>query len=320
MKVVDLEPNTDEWLEWRRTRLTASEASVVMGEAPSWMETETWADLRSCKAGCDPEPDDWTKKAWEHGHKCEERVLAELDRAAGAYRPACLEMTSDSRFSASIDGLLETFRDQVSGLWLEIKCPYRRDSRLLDVLSRLNETGEDERESLLRDLRPHIYWQLVQQAAVVTEDLQVSARHTCVLLGVDRERREQRVHLSVRNLLLDWPRLKAEWVRYMSGASQYREDAEWAAAVERYEASGEHLERAKQARQQARENMIGIAGGEAAGCGYRVAFVKRRGTVDWKAAVLDMAGGDEAKMNSIAENHRKSPSELWQVLPHKNSA
>ena len=226
MKIVDLDPNTDEWLEWRRTRLTASEAPVAMDAAPAWMATKTWKDLRSRKDGHEPEPSDWTKEAWEHGHKCEARVLAELNKTGGVYKPACLEMTADCRFSASIDGLLETFRDEISGLWLEIKCSYSRDSRLLDDIAALTEASRGERESLLRELRPYIYWQLVQQAAVGTENMQISERHTCVLLGVDMERREKRVHLSVRNLLQDWPCLKAQWGRYVSGVNQYREDAE----------------------------------------------------------------------------------------------
>ena len=320
MRVVDLEPNTGEWLEWRRTRLTASEAPAVMDAAPAWMATKTWDELRALKAGRAPEPDDRTKQAWAHGHRCEERVLAALDPAAGAYKPACLEMTSDCRFSASIDGLLETFRDEVSDLWLEIKCPYSRDSKLLDHIGELSEAGSDEREPLLRELRPYIYWQLVQQAAVVAEDLQVSGRHTCVLLGVDMERRERRVRLSVRNLLKDWPRLKAEWERYMSGAGQYREDAEWAAAVERYKVGVENLERAEQVRRKARDDLIHLAGGEAAGCGYRVAPVKRRGDVDWKSVALEMAGGDQAKIDGVARNHRKPAKESWRVSRHKNSA
>lgn len=319
MRVVDLEPNSDEWREWRRIRLTASEASVIMDAAPAWMATRTWDDLRSLKEGREPEPDDRTKQAWAHGHRCEERVLAALDPAAGAYKPACLEMTSDCKFSASIDGLLETFRDEVSDLWLEIKCPYSRDSKLLDHIGELSEAGPDEREPLLRELRPYIYWQLVQQAAVVTEGLQVSERHTCVLLGVDIARRERRVQLSVRNLLKDWPRLKAEWERYMSGASQYREDDEWAAAVERYKVRIENFKRAEQARRAAREDLIRLAGGEAAGCGYRVAPANRLGDVDWKSVALEMAGGDQAKIDGVARNHRKPAKESWRVSRHKNS-
>lgn len=319
MRVIDLEPNSDEWLKWRRTRLTASEAPAVMDAAPAWMATKTWADLRSLKAGREPEPDDRTKRAWEHGHRCEERVLAALDPAAGAYKPTCLEMTSDCRFSASIDGLLETFREEVSDLWLEIKCPYSRDSKLLDHIGELNEAGPDEREPLLRERRPYIYWQLVQQAAVVTEDLQVSERHTCVLLGVDMEGRARRARLSVRNLLQDWPRLKAEWERYMSGASQYREDAEWAAAAERYKVGVENLEHAMQVRREARDDLIRLAGGEAAGRGYRVALIKRRGDVDWKSVALALAGGDQAKIDGIAGSHRKPAKESWRVSRHKNS-
>ena len=60
-------------------------------------------------------------------------MLVALDPAAGAYKPTCLEMTSDRRFSASIDGLLETFRDGVSDLRQERKCKYRRDLSLEPV-------------------------------------------------------------------------------------------------------------------------------------------------------------------------------------------
>ena len=320
MKAIDLQPGTAEWLAWHQARLAAFDAPVIMGVSASWRTVQTWEALKAQKAGNVPGEGAWAPEVWEHVLKGGESALSKLDEVAGVYKPACLEMTSDSRFSASIDGLLETFRDEFRGLWIEISHPPNYGSPRPGDIDALLQAGRDEREQLLRERWPYIYWRLVQQAAVVAEDLKVSDRHTCVLLSVGMEQREKRVHLSIRNLLKDWPQLRAEWERYMSGAGQYRGDAKWATAVARYEASLNDLRLAERAHKQAQDNMICIAGGETAGCGYQVASIKRGGLVNWEAVALELADGDEEVVNGIARNHRSPSGESLQVMPHERSA
>ena len=320
MKAIDLQPNTAEWLAWHQNKLTASDAPVIMGVSAPWRTAQTWESLKAHKAGNVPGAGAWATEAWEHLLKDGESALSKLDEGAGVYKPACLEMTSDSRFSAGIDGLLETFQDEFRGLWVEISHPPNYGGPKPGDIDALLQTSRDERELLLRERWSYTYWRLVQQAAVVAEDLKVSDRHTCVLFSVGMEQREKCVHLSVRNLLRDWPRLQAEWERYLSGTGQYRADAEWAAAVAQYETSLGNLELAAQAERQARDNMIRIAGGETAGCGYAVALIKHGGLINWEAVALELASGDEEMVKGIAKNYCSPSGESLQVLPHKNSA
>lgn len=151
MKTIDLQPGTAEWLAWYQARLAASDAPVIMGVSAPWRTVQTWEALKAQKAGNVPGEGAWAPEMWEHMLKGGESALSKLDEVAGVYKPACLEMTSDSRFSASIDGLLETFRDEFRGLWIEISHPPNYGRPRPGDIGALLQTGRDERELLLRE-------------------------------------------------------------------------------------------------------------------------------------------------------------------------
>ena len=159
MKLVELEQGTDEWLDWRRSKLSASNAGVIMLDTPSWMPVRTWEALRGRSAlfgNIDPEPEErseFLERAAEHGLKTEPIARA---RFAPDLPAVCGEMDGDDRFATSLDGWNPETRT-----WLEIKCP------MVGQRSKhLTQWKTFERDHVHKRIQPHVWWQLVHQAGV----------------------------------------------------------------------------------------------------------------------------------------------------------
>lgn len=315
-------PNTDEWHAWRRSRCNASEASVIMGEAPKWMDVRTWDDLRAVKAGHDMPPSPWALEAFRHGHQTEARILEDYPN----YAPTCIMMERDDRFAASIDGLLEQPADPASPepLWLEIKAPYSRNSQLLSKvqeLARLGARSETDGTKEFRRKLPYIFWQLVHQAAVITEEHPVAEEVGCLLLAEDRHARRAELRLRANMLLNYWPELKGRWEKFLRDGAQYRADGQWREAAQRYAERKAGHERSQQLLTEARDALIELAGGrEVCGSGLRVASIKRSGAVDWVQVAAHIEAAHGIDLKPLVDQHRKPSTEAWQVLPHKDSA
>ena len=101
------------WLAWRRKLLTASEAAIVMGCAPSYWEVKTPDQLRASKAGAErAEPSDFTKKLWADGHAKEAQIRDRLNESWYDFQPACFELGD---YGASLDGWDEAKRRVAGG-------------------------------------------------------------------------------------------------------------------------------------------------------------------------------------------------------------
>lgn len=317
-----VQPNTDEWHAWRRSRCNASEASVIMGEAPKWMDVRTWDDLRAVKAGHDMPPSPWALEAFRHGHQTEARVLEDYPN----YAPTCVMMEKDDRFAASIDGLLEQPAHPASPepLWLEIKAPYSRNSQLrsnVQELARLSARSETGGAEEFRRKLPYIFWQLVHQTAVITEEQPVAEEVGCLLLVQDIHARRAELRLRANMLLNYWSELKGRWEKFLRDDAQYRADEQWVAAAQRYAACKSGHEKSQQLLTEAKDALIELAGGqEVSGSGLRVAKIQRSGTVDWAGVAAQIAAAHGVDPDPIADQHRRPDAESWQVLPHKDSA
>lgn len=314
-----VQPNTDEWQVWRRSRCNASEASVIMGEAPKWMDVRTWDDLRAVKAGHDKPHSQRTLDSFRHGHRMEAKVL----RSYPNYAPTCVMMEKDRRFAASIDGLLQQPSHPASPepLWIEIKSPDSASSRLQSKVRELARLGANSRAEELRRSLPYIFWQLVHQAAVIAEEQQVADDVSCLLLVRDIRSFSAELHIRANILLNYWPELKSQWEKFLQGDSQYRSDEKWHEAARRYAECKSNQKKAQQFLNEAKGALIDLAGGqEDSGAGFRVAKIKRPGTVDWFKVATQIAGAHGVNLEPIADQHRKPDTESWQVRTHKDSA
>lgn len=112
MKIIDLEQGSKEWLSWRKTVITATECSIIMGSNP-------WATPYLCwgrKLGLIPEQK--SNSAMEKGTRLEPQARAHfMDRYGMNMAPMVVESTDHDFLGASLDGISPCKR-----FLLEIKC------------------------------------------------------------------------------------------------------------------------------------------------------------------------------------------------------
>ena len=116
MKRINLEQDTPEWLAWRKTVITATEAASIMGMSPY----VSLMDVYKGKFGEGEEfvPNDATK----HGKSLEPFAREYFVKTKGIeVSPACIESDEYYFLGASLDGI-----SSCGEVLLEIKCPYRR--------------------------------------------------------------------------------------------------------------------------------------------------------------------------------------------------
>lgn len=94
-----LQQNSPEWLEWRRDKIGASDAPVIMGESPWRTPRELWI---SKKEGIEQEDTPWMKR----GRDMEKTALEWFEKETGLIMfPAVVTHRSKPWMIASLDGL-----------------------------------------------------------------------------------------------------------------------------------------------------------------------------------------------------------------------
>ena len=132
----ELPQRSPEWLQWRKDKITATSACVIMGEPMPWANTpKTWEDLRE---GEKPIEDN---KFMEKGRRLEPKALKAIndDRhfTADEFQPIAIERNFQSglKIGASLDALSfknnfdlpefyeikVPFNGKESDLWLQVK-------------------------------------------------------------------------------------------------------------------------------------------------------------------------------------------------------
>lgn len=123
MRVVDLDQRTDEWKQWRKLGVTATDSPVLFGLVPEQTplsfgqktglkEPTDLSDIPAVRWGLEHE--DYARSLWELKHG---------DIAS----PLCVESDANPIFRASLDGYT------TNGEVLEIKCPYPDGITIMDV-------------------------------------------------------------------------------------------------------------------------------------------------------------------------------------------
>jgi putative phage-type endonuclease len=110
MKIIKLEQGTNEWLSWRKTVITATDASIIMGNNP-------WDTPYSCwqrKLGLVEEKK--SNEAMERGKRLEPEARVQfIERYSMPMEPMVVESTELDFLGASLDGF---YANHI----LEIKC------------------------------------------------------------------------------------------------------------------------------------------------------------------------------------------------------
>lgn len=124
MKLVNLEQGTQEWLNWRRARICASDIAAICGISPYATPREVWYDKKNkWPAGLEPKKSTFIL---ERGHKFEQVARKEYSKhTAASFTPVCME-TNCKRFGASLDGY---YPQEAKGI--EIKLMGKEDCKAL---------------------------------------------------------------------------------------------------------------------------------------------------------------------------------------------
>lgn len=287
MKIVPLKQGSKEWLEWRAARWMASEAAVIMGCVPSWMDVQTWDDLRLQKAGLF-EHGEAAKAMFAHGHSGEDVLLDAWNESredGTVFLPCCIEHPHHPRLAASLDGLCLGDGAEQIPYWVEIKNPTPRAKWHLSLKT-------------WQDLPEHYQWQMIHQfAAMGVEQAFGWLKAGDIVIG-------RRFGVTGDSALVE--RLIAEWTRFEAGELQGRNDNEWTWWAEEYRIRKAKAEQAKTDADEARDKLLELADGQPAeGAGVKVSKLTRKGALDLKAI--------EADLGFDVDCYRTASTESWTV-------
>jgi putative phage-type endonuclease len=278
-RIERLKQNTPEWHRWRLQGIGASDAPVVMGDAPFRTRRYLW----SVKTGLARESG--VGPAARRGRALEYTARIAYERHTGIQmEPLCLVHDGLEWMRASLDGL--SFDGAIV---LEIKCPWgNRDQAALregrvpahyyaQVQHQLEVSGAEELH----------YWSFDGKAGTL-----VTVRH-------DREYvaklLETETAFWLRVLEQRWPDEGDEL--------NLSNDPQWRTAASRYRTARLKLNRATLEERYAREELEKLATARRTyGCGAEVLRGLRRGAVEY-SGIPELRGVD-------LESYRKQPVEV----------
>ena len=125
MKQINLEQRSDQWRQWRREGVTASDAAVLVNQGCNSLSHKTRWQLWAEKTGVMDEPDLSSNPHVQRGVKEEDDARNLMEQALGdaPLLPVCGEWERNSRLRASFDGLTR------EGIPVELKAPVKRYTR-----------------------------------------------------------------------------------------------------------------------------------------------------------------------------------------------
>ena len=288
MKIINLQQNTREWLEFRRDHIGSSDAVVIMGDHPSKTQLMLLEEKRHGTSE-DPSP------AMFHGKAKEKEALEFFNSLTDEkdYIPLVIEDERSPYLSASLDGYSATSNEIV-----EIKCPFWNTAEQVD----------------LNIYKSRYKWQIAHQ-------LMVSKAKACHLFIYTSATEYKIFTYEASDVLFEPLRTQcAKFHEHMVNFTspeptemdfeEKRSDA-WSQAVNIYIYSKSVMEEAKENMEKARESLIKMADGRSCrGSGVRLKRATVKGTINYKdiPALRDLD----------LEQYRNPSSERWTITEEKN--
>jgi putative phage-type endonuclease len=291
--IIDLEQGSQAWLDFRKYKIGASIASVIMGISPFQTPLQLWEEIMLDQA----KP---KNEAMKRGNRLEPKARQWFNTAYNtSYRPAVVQSIEHPDLIASLDGYIET---EEGPQILEIKCP-----------------GREAHEMAINYQIPEYYYPQLQHQMYVcgakkvnylsySEDF-VSIREDFVSIGVvlECERDEDYIQKMVKKEL---EFLKS--LTYFQPPEPTKNDWKELSTNKAVELARERTELKNQITKMQNklqgidDEIISILDHPRTKIDeLKIQKVVRKGNIDYPRIL------DEFNLNPIAEKYRKAPSESW---------
>lgn len=284
MKRVNVEQGSQEWLSWRRTVITATDASAILGNNP-------WNSPYSCwqrKLGLLEEKP--ASEAMERGKKLEPEARARFIDAYGMrVEPAVVESSEFDFLGASLDGISEQ-----GDTLLEIKCGGAK----LHGMAARGEIPQYYQDQMQHQL-------LVTGAGKCCYYSYDGADGICIDVFPDPFFKSFFMPIA-RDFwrcvaLSESPALRDDDYKDMS------QEASWTGLSSEYKYFCDRIKVLEGYKEQCRKDIINLCGGQnCIGAGIRVMKTSMRGRVDYEA-IPELQDVDLNK-------YRKAPTASWKIL------
>lgn len=277
---------TDAWLELRKTKVTASDAAVIMGMNPWKTPYMLWKE----KMGLIPPQEE--NEAMRRGSDLEPiaRELFNL-KLNMAFEPAVVFHPENEWMMASLDGMSDL------GNIVEIKCP-----------------GEKTHAIALNGKIPDYYYPQVQHQ-IACADTKFAYYFSFdgidgVTVRVDRDQSFIDAYMPKAKEFYDCI-IKEMPPSFIEKDYIHRDDDIWAHTASKWRRVKEQLAEYEAKEKELRDELINMSqGANAMGNGIKLSKVYRKGQIDY-SQVKEVQGID-------LEKYRKSGVEFWKISEEKD--
>lgn len=274
-------PNTNEWIEFRKSKIGASDAPVIMGVSPWKTPMRLWEEKMGLR-------ESQVSPSMIRGLQLEEEArLAFEDLTGITVFPKVMIHPEHDWMIASLDGI-----DIEHQRIVEIKCP-----------------GKIDHECAMDGQVPEKYYpQLQHQMIVCGLDLAFYFSYTdesCKILEVERSREYERILIDNE---LNFLRCMQDLEPPAFTSEDYvaMEDEQWVQTAKEYLEVKSQIHSLKEKEESLRKNLIRFSGGlNAKGGGIQISRQLRKGPIDY-AKIPELKVID---LNSF----RKKPIETWRI-------
>lgn len=269
---IDLEQRSPEWLAWRRNLGMASEAAAMLGISPYFPRTP--ADLWAVKSGA---ASVYETPAMRQGAALEGRALEMLQhRVQIEFQPACYQR---GRLGASLDGI-----DFDAITVAEVKVPAKGSQSALYQIVQAGRVPDHYMAQVQQQL-----W--VSGASLAYFGVYAVDIDDLVFIVMPPD------HEWINRIIAGWG---VFWATAEAGTippnREQRSDTEWLIAAREYREAKSVVDIHELIAERAKARLAELSGGASCeGGGIKYTVSERKGSIDYKAALADIAPGADVE-------------------------
>lgn len=287
---IDLEQGTEEWLNWRKTKLTASDAPIILGVSPYRTKYELWMD----KLGLST-PQEKTS-AMQRGNDLEPIVRKLMsEKLDYDFEPAVFQHSDIEWFSCSMDGI-----DLCQNIAIEIKCPGKIDHDIAGM----------------KRVPDKYYPQLMAMIEICNlESIWYCSYHNDNLVYFEVFRDQKFIDDMLLKLKEFWDSIQNLEMPGLTSKDKNlqakkniieRDDEEWNKSMRNYHTAMAAAKSYQESADHWKERLISLSDGKPSrGAGYRLDKIEKIGIIDF-SNILELKDVD-------LEKYRKPSTTYWKI-------